>query len=97
VLQDGRASGQTVPHVHIHVIPRRMQGDRFAGSQNDVIYTEIEKQERTIPHDLASSFHGGSASPEPLRMDADAALKPRTLEDMEQEARWLTGFFEAEA
>ena len=95
-VQDGRASGQTVPHVHIHVIPRRMQGDRFAGSQNDVIYTELEKQEGTIPHDLASSSHGSPGSPEPLRMDADAALKPRTLEDMEQEARWLTGFFKAE-
>jgi len=94
--QDGSASGQTVPHVHFHVLPRGFQGDRFAGTQNDVVYTELEKQEGTIPHDLASASHGSVGSPEPLRMDADAARKPRTLEDMEQEAKWLAGFFEAE-
>ncbi|KAI9429850.1 HIT-like protein [Lactarius indigo] len=91
--QDGRASGQTVPHVHFHVLPRRLQGDRFAGSHSDDVYPELEKQESALPHDLATPSHG---SPEPLKMDADAARKPRTHEDMEQEAKWLAGFFEAD-
>jgi bis(5'-adenosyl)-triphosphatase len=94
--QDGPAAGQTVPHVHIHLLPRRLQGDRFAGTENDVVYTELEKQEGTISHDLASASQGGSRSPEPLRVDADALRNPRSLEDMEQEARWLAGFFEAD-
>lgn len=96
--QDGPASGQTVPHVHFHLLPRRLQGDRFAGSQNDAVFTELEKQEGAIPHDLASASRGvsGTGSPEPLRVDADEARKPRTLEDMEQEAKWLAGFFEAD-
>jgi bis(5'-adenosyl)-triphosphatase len=74
-----------------------LQGDRFAGSQNDAVYVELEKREGALPQDLAaaSKSHTGTGLPEhPLRMDADAAREPRTLEDMEQEARWLAGFFE---
>jgi len=96
--QDGVAAGQTVPHVHFHLLPRRLQGDRFAGSRNDEIFNELEKQERTLPQDLtdASDSHTRPGLPEPLRVDADAMREPRTLEDMEQEAKWLAGFFEAE-
>ncbi|KAI0003842.1 HIT-like protein [Russula compacta] len=96
--QDGRASGQTVPHVHFHILPRRLRGDRFAGSKSDEVYPELEKQESALPQDLAVApgTHVGSGSPEPLRMDADAARKPRTLEDMEQEAKWLASFFNAD-
>lgn len=38
-VQDGELAGQTVAHVHCHVMPRR-KGD-FA--QNDDIYVELEK------------------------------------------------------
>ena len=41
-VQDGPDSGQTVPHVHAHVMPRRA-GDF---KRNDDIYEEIEKSER---------------------------------------------------
>ncbi|CDS11410.1 hypothetical protein LRAMOSA03673 [Lichtheimia ramosa] len=37
VIQDGPQAGQTVPHVHMHVIPRRM-GD---WANNDDIYEEL--------------------------------------------------------
>ena len=36
-LQDGKDAGQTVEHVHVHILPRR-QGD-FA--RNDDIYTKV--------------------------------------------------------
>jgi bis(5'-adenosyl)-triphosphatase len=74
-----------------------MQGDRFSGSKSDDIYPELEKGEDALPQNLAaaaSESHTASGSSGPLKMDADAARKPRTLEDMEQEARWLAGFFE---
>ena len=41
-IQDGAAAGQTVPHVHVHVIPRRV-GDF---ENNDDIYSEIEKHDK---------------------------------------------------
>jgi bis(5'-adenosyl)-triphosphatase len=97
-MQDGPAAGQTVPHVHFHLLPRRLQGDRFTGSQPDAVYVELEKREGVLPQDLAASsrshINTDTRSPEPLRMDADADREPRTLEDMEQEAKWLAGFFE---
>lgn len=38
-IQDGAVAGQTVPHVHVHVLPRR-PGD-FA--RNDQVYEELER------------------------------------------------------
>ena len=94
-MQDGRAAGQTVPHVHFHLLPRRLQGDRFGGSQPDAVYVELEKREGVLPQDIATaSSMSHTNTPEPLRMDADADREPRTLEDMEREAKWLAGFFE---
>ena len=39
ILQDGRDAGQTVEHVHVHIIPRR-PGDF---QRNDDIYEEVCK------------------------------------------------------
>ena len=85
-----------MPHVHFHILPRRLQGDRFAGSRSDEVYPELEKQESALTQDLASTNHAGSGTPEPLKVDADATREPRTLNDMEQEAKWLAGFFDAD-
>ena len=37
-IQDGRAAGQSVPHVHVHILPRQ-DGDY---ERNDDIYTDLE-------------------------------------------------------
>jgi bis(5'-adenosyl)-triphosphatase len=39
-MQDGRAAGQSVPHVHVHILPRRF-GDF---QRNDDVYEELENQ-----------------------------------------------------
>jgi diadenosine tetraphosphate (Ap4A) HIT family hydrolase len=43
-VQDGSAAGQTVPHFHIHVLPRR-PGDF---ERNDDVYAAIESSERQL-------------------------------------------------
>lgn len=39
VVQDGKDAGQTVQHVHVHIMPRR-KGDF---ERNDDIYDELER------------------------------------------------------
>ncbi|KAJ8258575.1 hypothetical protein COCON_G00175870 [Conger conger] len=41
-IQDGPEAGQTVKHVHVHVLPRRA-GDF---ERNDSIYDELQKHDR---------------------------------------------------
>ena len=40
-IQDGKAAGQSVPHVHVHILPRKL--DDY--ERNDDIYEDLEKQE----------------------------------------------------
>eukprot|EP01135_Chromosphaera_perkinsii_P006655 Nk52_evm57s554 gene=Nk52_evmTU57s554 len=41
-VQDGKEAGQTIDHVHVHVIPRRK--DDF--NRNDEIYEQLEKHDK---------------------------------------------------
>ncbi|XP_076917551.1 bifunctional bis(5'-adenosyl)-triphosphatase/adenylylsulfatase FHIT-like isoform X2 [Bidens hawaiensis] len=49
-IQDGPCSGQTVPHVHIHIVPRKGEGFE----NNDEIHDTIneKEKERKKRHDL---------------------------------------------
>ena len=47
-IQDGPQAGQTVPHVHIHVIPRK-KGDF---ENNDEIYDAIDVKEKELKEKL---------------------------------------------
>jgi len=92
--QDGKAAGQTVPHVHFHLLPRKFQGDRFSNRKDDV-YPAIERAEEELPHTAGQNGDVATAqwAYESLKVDADENRKPRTMEEMEKEAHWLKGFF----
>jgi bis(5'-adenosyl)-triphosphatase len=49
-MQDGVNSGQSVPHVHVHILPRRPNDFRH----NDDVHKEIENQRYVVnvPHVL---------------------------------------------
>jgi diadenosine tetraphosphate (Ap4A) HIT family hydrolase len=44
VVQDGPAAGQTVPHVHVHCLPRR-PGDL---KRNDDVYDAIDDSSKCL-------------------------------------------------
>ena len=85
-------------------MPRKLRGDRFA-TQNDAVYPALERAENELPEDLAKAatqsaqksqsaeISGVTGDAEPLSMDADEDRKPRTMEEMIQEAEWLKAFF----
>lgn len=88
-----RFVGQSIPHVHFHILPRKASGDRF--SNNDDVYPALEAAESILPSDYQT--HASTpATPTPLKVDADEDRLPRTMEEMEKEAQWLKGFFDAE-
>ncbi|KAJ3304757.1 hypothetical protein HDV03_002298 [Kappamyces sp. JEL0829] len=80
-IQDGVFAGQSVPHVHLHIIPRK-QGDWM---NNDDIYSAINSKER----ELGNTLECATASKGP---DCDDRL-PRTVPDMTRETEMLRELF----
>ncbi|GAO47399.1 HIT-like protein [Saitoella complicata NRRL Y-17804] len=85
-LQDGVNAGQTVPHVHIHVIPRKAQDY----PDNDMIYEALDSDEADLGKAHAAQGSGRRTQWEKVD-DADRVA--RTIEDMEREAKWLSTLF----
>ena len=75
-IQDGRDAGQSVPHVHVHVLPRA-PADL---PDNDAIYGQIEEASREAAVALDPTARAGSSA------FAGRATVARTEEDMVAEA-----------
>lgn len=83
-IQDGKSAGQSVPHVHVHLIPRKSTD---YGGDNDQIYPALEENEQGLKDalELKTSEWTGAK---------DEDRKPRSMEEMEKEAAWLKGILE---
>eukprot|EP00892_Ulva_mutabilis_P005274 jgi/Ulvmu1/3118/UM015_0158.1 len=71
-IQDGPAAGQTVPHVHIHCVPRHFKDLK----RNDDIYDRIDE---------AEAQESAARQPQSLG-GVDVDRKPRSSEEMAEEA-----------
>lgn len=79
-IQDGPEAGQSVDHLHVHILPRK-RGDFV---ENDEIYARLEE----FGFDLKKLGEGGGD----IAPDADEDRRPRSREQMQREAQWLSGF-----
>jgi len=80
-IQDGKDSGQSVPHVHVHILPRKPKDIE----PNDKVYDEIENWSHEDQH--------GHKKEGKLEVPPDEDRKPRTMKEMRIEAEQLRTLF----
>lgn len=83
-MQDGIDAGQSVPHVHTHIIPRKAQDLEDKGG-SDAIYGMLEGEEGNVGKHLRESKGDRPQFP---AVDNDTR-KPRSDEEMTAEAQKL--------
>ncbi|OCF58126.1 bis(5'-adenosyl)-triphosphatase [Kwoniella mangroviensis CBS 10435] len=114
-LQDGKSAGQSVPHVHVHILPRHSTD--FDG-ENDRIYPLLEENESHLKDNLEKSqaqkettLPNGEINNQPKMTNgngnatgngnrigenwdipSDEDRKPRSMQEMENEARALENY-----
>jgi bis(5'-adenosyl)-triphosphatase len=86
-VQDGVEAGQSVPHVHAHIIPRK-KADLDAKGGTDAVYDLLDGEEG----DLGVQYRRRTRFP---AVDNEER-KARSMEDMEAEARMLVKEMEGE-
>jgi diadenosine tetraphosphate (Ap4A) HIT family hydrolase len=76
-LLDGKAAGQSVEHVHLHILPRRVGDFKW----NDEVYFQIEKEKgrvfRSVEEMNAEAAMLRSAVEEQLLIDKGKKNKQR--------------------
>jgi bis(5'-adenosyl)-triphosphatase len=86
-IQDGKDAGQSVPHVHAHIIPR-CAADL---PDTDDIYKEMDGPAGDVGRHQDQARQGRFPA-----VDAEDARKTRTAEVMNKEAEWLAAEMDQE-
>lgn len=93
-IQDGIDAGQSVPHVHAHIIPRKKDDLEEKGG-TDAIYEMMESKDADLSALLhekeraATSDHADERQRGHFAAVDNDSRKPRSDEEMQQEAAWL--------
>ncbi|CAI9636114.1 unnamed protein product [Alternaria burnsii] len=93
-IQDGVDAGQSVPHVHAHIIPRKRDDLEEKGG-TDAIYGMMESEDADLSKQLADKEKAAKAhlagEEKKGRFPAvdNDSRKPRTDQEMQEEAEWL--------
>lgn len=83
-IQDGADAGQSVPHLHTHIIPRK-KSDLDDKGGSDAIYDMMEGEEGDVGKHLRETTGERPRFP---KVD-DASRKPRSNAEMTEEAQRL--------
>lgn len=90
-IQDGADAGQSVPHVHTHIIPRR-KADLDDRGGSDAVYSMLEGDEGNVGKHLRER-----SNDRPRFQGIDDELrKPRSEAEMAEEARTLANEMDKE-
>ncbi|XP_020531859.1 bifunctional bis(5'-adenosyl)-triphosphatase/adenylylsulfatase FHIT isoform X2 [Amborella trichopoda] len=71
LMEDGPQAGQTVPHMHVHILPRK--GGDF--EKNDEIYDAIDMKEKELKNKLDLDKDRKDRSLEEMAQEADELRK----------------------
>ncbi|KAK4454322.1 HIT-like domain-containing protein [Podospora aff. communis PSN243] len=98
-LQDGPESGQTVPHVHVHVIPRiRGCTAKSTATPSDELYDRMASEDGNVggwQWDHQQSHQGRPQPGGQFPRIEDAERMARGMEEMEAEAALYQGLLRA--
>ena len=91
-VQDGADAGQSVPHLHAHIIPRA-RADMEAHGGSDRVYDWLEGERGDVGAHLSEREPGPRDRPKFPKVD-ESARAPRSEAEMNEEAEMLRGEME---
>ncbi|KAF3190172.1 hypothetical protein TWF106_009200 [Orbilia oligospora] len=93
-IQDGGSAGQSVPHVHTHIIPRKLND--FPSI--DDVYTHLESPDSNVGKFLEIQRLRKTVEEQKKELVVESTSRPpRTMEEMEEETRMLAAEIEKES